>query len=208
MPLATKPTLVFDLGGVLIDWNPRYLYGKLFRGDSVAMERFLAEVCSPEWNLALDGGRPFAQGIDELVRRHPGQRALIETYWHRWLEMLRGPIHGTVDLLEALAGQGVPLFALTNWARETFQLIQPLPEYAFLGRFERIFVSGEMGVVKPDPEIYRRMLADLGKAPEACFFIDDNRLNVEGARRVGLRGHHFVTPEALRAELAGLGFEV
>jgi 2-haloacid dehalogenase len=208
MPAPSRPTLIFDLGGVLVDWNPRYLYGKLFRGDDAAMERFLVEVCSPEWNLAFDAGRSFAEGIEELAARHPEQRPLIEAYWSRWLEMVRGPIHGTVAILEELARQDVPLFALSNWSRETFALIRPLPEYAFLELFERIFLSAEMGLTKPDPRIFERMIDGLGRAPEACLFIDDNLANVGAARELAIPTHHFVSPATLADELRGLGFEV
>ncbi|HET6469100.1 MAG TPA: HAD family phosphatase [Geminicoccaceae bacterium] len=208
MPASSRPTLIFDLGGVLVDWNPRYLYGKLFKGDDAAMERFLLEVCSPEWNLALDAGGTFEDGIAELVARHPEQRHLIEVYWTRWLEMLRGPIHGTVGIVERLAKERVPLFALSNWSRETFALVRELPEYAFLARFERIFLSAEMGLVKPDPRIFQVMLEDLGRAPDECLFIDDSLKNVLVARELGIGTHHYVAPEALGDELRGLGFRV
>ena len=144
MTRAGTLQVIFDLGGVLIDWNPRYLYRQLFAGDEAGMERFLAEICSPEWNHALDAGRPYAQGVAELVRRHPQERERIEAYRERWLEMVAGPIAPTVALLERLDEAGVPLWALTNWSAETFALVRPDPAYAFLDRFRRIFVSGEL----------------------------------------------------------------
>jgi 2-haloacid dehalogenase len=205
--MAAQPPahVIFDLGGVLIDWNPRYLYRRLFDGDEAGMERFLAEVCSPEWNLALDAGRPFAEAVAELCRSHPHERARIEAYHHSWLEMVAGPIDPTVAVLEALAAAGVPLWALTNWSAETFALVRGQPAYAFLDRFRAIFVSGELQLVKPDSVLYRHVLDTIGAAPEACLFIDDSPKNVAGAEALGIRAHHFTDPASLRAVLADHG---
>src|SRR5918911_3336816 len=120
MAKAERDTVVFDLGGVLIDWDPRHLYRKLFAGDEPAMERFLAEVCTPGWNHALDAGQAFAEAVAELCSRHPRERERIEAYHRRWIEMVKGPIAPTVAILEELDGRGVPLWALTNWSSETF----------------------------------------------------------------------------------------
>jgi 2-haloacid dehalogenase len=197
--------VIFDLGGVLIDWNPRYLYRRLFDGDDAAMERFLAEVCSPEWNLSLDAGRPFAEAVAELSAAHPGQRRWIEAYHRRWIEMIAGPIAPTVAVLEELVAAKVPLWALTNWASETFALVRPDPVFAFLDHFRFIFVSGELRLVKPDPAIYRHVLDEIGAAAGDCLFIDDSALNVDAARKVGMMAHRFTDAAALRAELAARG---
>lgn len=197
--------VIFDLGGVLIDWNPRYLYRELFAGDEPAMERFLSEICSPEWNLSLDAGRQFTEAVAELSVRHPAERARIEAYQLRWLEMVAGPIAPAVTLLEQLDARGVPLYALTNWSTETFALVRHDPEYAFLDRFRKIFVSGELRLIKPDPAIYSHVLDDIGAPAASCLFIDDSEKNVATASRLGLHAHRFTTPDALRLDLTHLG---
>ncbi|MDF1585272.1 HAD family hydrolase [Marinimicrococcus flavescens] len=196
--------VIFDLGGVLIDWNPRHLYRRML-ADEQAMERFLAEVCTPEWNLGLDAGRPFAEGVAELCARFPDERPLIEAWRERWIEMIGGPIHGTVTLLEELDAAGVPLYALTNWSAETFPLVDGDPAFAFLRRFAAIFVSGRLGMVKPHAAIYRHALEAIGRPAARCLFIDDSAANVAGAEAVGLAAHRFTSPAALRTELAGRG---
>jgi 2-haloacid dehalogenase len=205
MSAARPEHVIFDLGGVLIDWNPRYLYRRMFDGDDAAMERFLAEVCTPEWNLSLDAGRPFARAVSELVAAHPAERHRIEAYHRRWLEMVAGPIAPTVAVLDELAAAEVPLWALTNWSAETFALVRRDPAYAFLERFRTIFVSGELQLIKPDPLIYRHVLAVIDAPGDNCLFIDDAPKNVAGAVAVGMRAHRFTDAMTLRAELAGLG---
>lgn len=196
--------VIFDLGGVLIDWDPRRLYRRMLE-DEQAIERFLAEVCTPDWNLGLDAGRSFAEGVAELCARFPDERRLIEAWQHRWIEMIGGPIAGTVELLEELHERGTPLYALTNWSAETFPLVHDDPAYGFLGRFREIFVSGLLGMVKPHPAIFRHALAAMGRPAERCLFIDDNAANVAGAEAVGLHAHRFTSPEGLRSDLAGRG---
>ncbi|MEK0082199.1 HAD family hydrolase [Benzoatithermus flavus] len=204
--MAGEPqNVIFDLGGVLIDWNPRHLYRRMFDGDEAAMERFLSEICTPDWNLGFDAGRPWTEGIAELVARHPHEKERIEAYRSRWLEMIGGPIAGTVRLLEELDARDVPLYALTNWSVETFALVRPDPTYAFLDRFRTIFVSGELGLIKPDPAIYRHALGAIGAPPDRCLFIDDSAKNVAAAAELGLLVHHFTSPERLRADLERYG---
>lgn len=197
--------VIFDLGGVLIDWNPRYLYRRLFDGDEAAMERFLAEVCTADWNLGFDAGRPWAEGIAELAARHPHEQARIAAYRERWIEMVAGPIRPTVAILKELDAQGVPLYALTNWSAETFALVRPRRRYAFLDRFRAIFVSGELRLVKPDPAIYRHALAGIGAPARDCLFIDDSAANVATAAELGFFAHRFTDADRLRAELVRLG---
>lgn len=200
----TTEAVIFDLGGVLIDWNPRHLYRRML-ADEQAIERFLAEVCTAEWNLGLDAGRPFAEAVAELCARFPEERALIEAWQHRWIEMIGGPIEGTVTLLEELDGAGAPLWALTNWSAETFPLVQGDPAYGFLDRFRDIFVSGRLGMIKPHPEIFRHALEAIGLPPGRCLFIDDSAANVAGARAVGMQAHRFTSAAALRGELSRRG---
>jgi 2-haloacid dehalogenase len=192
--------VLFDLGGVLIDWEPRRLYRKLF-ADEAAMEAFLATVCTPAWNLELDRGRPFAEAVAELARQHPEQRELIEAYHGRWIEMIGGPIEPTVVLLEQLQRQAVPLRALTNWSAETFPLVRDDPDYAFLGHFERIYVSGDLRMIKPEPDIFQHVLDDLAMPAGRILFIDDSAKNIEAADRLGFATHRFTAAEPLAAEL-------
>jgi 2-haloacid dehalogenase len=202
--MANDLTIVFDLGGVLIDWNPRHLYRKMLT-DETAIERFLEEVCSPAWNLAMDAGRPFAEGVADLARTHPEKRELIEAYHERWIEMVGGPIAETVALLEALDARGLPLYALSNWSAETFLLVRHVPAYAFLDRFRHIVVSGEIGMVKPDRAIYDHLLGIVGRPAASCLFIDDNAANIEAARALGFHTHRFVDAQGLRAALVEQG---
>jgi 2-haloacid dehalogenase len=195
-------TVVFDVGKVLIEWDPRHLYRKLF-ADEARMEWFLREVCPPAWNLEQDRGRPWAEAIAEATARHPSYAPQIAAYRARWHEMVPGAIDGTVALLEALRARGVKLFAITNFATDTFAEAQA--RFPFLADFDGIVVSGAEGLIKPDPAIFRLLAERHGLAVEECLFVDDVPANVEGARAVGMRAHHFVAPEALRAELEALG---
>lgn len=197
--------IVFDLGGVLIDWNPRYLYRRLFGGDEAAMERFLSEVCTPEWNSRQDAGRPFAEAVAELSAVHPHLRELIEAYHVRWIEMLAGPIEGTVSLLEQLHERGHYLCALSNWSTETFPLARE--RYPFLERFRTIVLSGEERLIKPDPAIFQVLLKRIGRRAEECLFIDDVPANARAARQLGFGAIEFTSPEDLRARLRERGVE-
>jgi 2-haloacid dehalogenase len=195
--------VVFDLGGVLIDWNPRYLYRQLFEGDDEAMEQFLAEVVSPDWNLQQDAGRPWNEAIETLTRQHPAQAELIAAYWDRWLETVGDAIQPTVEVLEELRGAGVRLFALSNWSAETFPLARP--RFPFLEWFDGIVLSGEVHVTKPDPRIYRHLLDRHRLDPTHTVFIDDSVANVRAALALGMIGIRFESGPALRRELADLG---
>ncbi len=195
--------VVFDLGGVLIDWNPRHLYRKLFEADEVAMERFLAEVCTPDWNSRLDAGRPFAEGVAELVARHPDQAELIAAWQFRWAEMLGPALDGTVAILAELRRAGLRTYALSNWSAETF--VQTRPRYPFLDEMDGILISGEIGVGKPDPAIFREFLARFGLAAENAVFIDDWDLNVKTAGSLGMTAIQFTDAARLREDLRRLG---
>jgi 2-haloacid dehalogenase len=195
--LATK-AVVFDLGGVLIDWDPRHLYRKLL-ADEAAVEEFLATVCTPEWNAELDRGRPFAEGVAELVERHPEHAAAIAAYHERWPEMVAGDIPGTVEVLAELRAAGVPLYALTNWSAETFAITRG--RFEFLEWFDGLLVSGEERVTKPDPAIFQLLLDRFGLDPTATVFVDDSEANVAAARRLGFDAIRFTGHEELRREL-------
>jgi 2-haloacid dehalogenase len=197
-----KPVIVFDLGGVLIDWDPRHLYRKLFDQEA-AMERFLDQVCHGAWNLEQDRGRSFADAIEEAVLRHPDQRAMIEAYHLRWEEMLAGAIEDTVAILEELRGAGCELHALTNWSAETFPHARA--RFAFLDHFATILVSGEERLIKPDPRIFALLLERIGHPAQACVFIDDNAHNIAAAAALGLDAIRFEDPPQLRLELVRRG---
>ncbi|BDU72601.1 HAD family hydrolase [Mesoterricola silvestris] len=196
-----RPAILFDLGGVLIDWDPRHLYRQVYGVEET--EFFLANVCTPAWNLALDGGRPFAEAIREKQASWPDYREAIDWWWSRWEDMLNGPIPGTVEILEELKDLGLPLFALTNWSAETFPLARK--HYPFLDWFQEIVVSGREGVVKPDPAIFRLAALRCGIPMEGSVFIDDSRANVDAAAALGFDAIRFTGAGALRRELEARG---
>jgi 2-haloacid dehalogenase len=205
--MATHITsVVFDLGGVLIDWNPRYLYRKLFGADEAAMERFLAEVCTPEWNARFDAGRPFAEGVAELVAMHPEQAELISPYQHRWPEMLGEAFEGTVAILREVRAGGLRTYALSNWSAETFGVTRQ--RYPFLEEMDGILISGEVKLGKPDPAIFREFLRRFSLAPENTVYIDDWDRNIAAATSLGMTAVRFVDPVQLRSELRLLGLPI
>lgn len=195
-------TVVFDIGNVLLDWNPRHLYRKLF-DDEGAMEDFLARVCTQAWNEEQDRGRSFGEGVALLCDEHPAHAPMIRAYDERWSEMIPGPIEGSVALFEGLRGAGVRLFAITNFSLEKFAVAQR--RFAFLSYFEDIVVSAQEGLLKPDPAIYRRLIERNGLTAQDCIFIDDSLRNVEGAAAVGMTALHFTDPARLAGELRALG---
>jgi 2-haloacid dehalogenase len=197
-------TVVFDLGGVLIDWDPRHLYRSLFDGDDDAMERFLSTVCTPEWNRGQDAGRPWSEAIATLVAAHPDQRDLIEAYWERWPETLGDAIAPTVEVLLELHASRVPLYALSNWSAETFPWARH--RFPFLDWFDGIVISGEVGAAKPDRRMYEALLERHGLEPDSVVFVDDVEANVDAAEELGMRGIRFTEAAALRRELGALGF--
>jgi 2-haloacid dehalogenase len=203
MPSPT--TLVFDIGNVLIGWDPRHLYRKLF-ADPARMEWFLAEVCDLDWNLEQDRGRPFADAVAERTALHPDLAAEIAAYDRRWAEMVSGPIAGSVALLQAIRAAGVPNYAITNFSTEKFAVAQAM--FPFLTGFDGIVVSGEERLVKPDPAIFRLLLDRYGLSAGDCLFIDDSLANAEAARGVGMHAHHFTGPERLALDMGRHGFPV
>lgn len=204
---AEPPTpikaVVFDLGGVLLDWNPRHLYRKLF-DDEAAMERFLAEVCTLEWHAAHDRGVPVEESCARLAAAHPEQAELIRAWGRRSEEMIAGPIEGTVEILRELKQRGVPVFALTNMEAETYPLRRA--RYEFLSWFDGTMVSAYEGTIKPEAEIFRRLLRRFGLDPPATLMIDDSAANLGTARALGMVTVQFRSAGELRAwlEQAGL----
>jgi 2-haloacid dehalogenase len=201
--MQRRSVVVFDLGGVLLEWDPRHLYRKLFDGDDEAMEAFLAEVCTEQWNERQDAGRPFAEAVAELLPRHPEKAHLIEAFGERFDEMIPGAIDESVAIVHELKRAGVPIYALTNWSSETFP--PQRRRFPFLALFDGIVVSGDEGVIKPDPRIFHILLERYRIPAEAAVFIDDVPGNATSATNLGIHGIHFRTPALLRAELAALG---
>ncbi|WP_233113486.1 HAD family hydrolase [Aggregatibacter actinomycetemcomitans] len=187
---------------MLVDWNPRHLYRKIFSNDA-EMERFLAEVCNSEWNARQDAGRFWSEGVAEAVKQHPQYEAEIRAYHERWTETLNGAIDDTVALLEPLKRSGVRLLALTNWSNETFHFAEE--RFPFLTEFEGILVSGYERLAKPDPRIFNLLIERYHLNPQHTVFIDDNLRNVEGARNVGLHTLQFTHAQKLKQDLITLG---
>ncbi|WP_211279321.1 HAD family hydrolase [Pandoraea oxalativorans] len=199
-------TVIFDLGNVLIQWNPRHLFTKIFGDDEAAMEHFLSEVCNAEWNEQQDRGRPWKEAIADAVARHPAHESNIRAYFDRWEEMIPGEIEGTVKILEQLRDLNVRLLALTNWSAETFHIAEA--RFPFLKWFEGIVVSGRERLIQPDPAIFNLIIERYHLRPEATAFIDDSVRNVEAAERAEMRGVHFRGPDELRAQLRAMGFSL
>jgi 2-haloacid dehalogenase len=195
-------TLLFDLGKVLLDWDPRYFYRAQFGGDDAAMEQFLATAAPGAWILEMDAGKPAAQAIAERSARYPQHAAKLALWTEGWTTMLRGEIAGTAAILRELKSAGKRLFALTNFSTETWPAAQAAcPSLAL---FEDAVVSGEHGIVKPDPRIYELAISRCRLEPARTLFIDDLAVNVEAARMSGLQALHFTGPDKLRAELAAM----
>ena len=201
MPVA-RNVVIFDLGGVLIDWDPRHLYRKLFRGEEAAMEDFLATVCTAEWNRGQDAGRGCADAIRLLKDRHPDRAELIDAYYARFDEMMAGPIAGSVEILAELHGRGTPLYGLSNFSSETYPLA--LQRFPFICLLRKVVISGDVRAIKPDPRIYQILLGRCAIDPHRAVFVDDVVANIATARQLGLHGIVFTGADALRRELAEL----
>ena len=200
---SEKPTtVVFDVGNVLLRWDPRHLYRKLF-DDEARMEWFLSTVCTGAWNIEQDRGRDWDEAVALLVRDYPVHETPIRAFHERWHETVSGPIEENVALLERLQGAGVPTYCITNFSGPKF--VEARQRFPFLGSFDGVIVSGDERLLKPDPEIYRRLLTRYGLEARDCIFIDDSKANVDGARAVGMHAIHFVEPMDLAAELARYG---
>ncbi len=194
--------IVFDIGNVLLHWDPKVLYRKIFATEA-EVEWFLIHVCPPSWNLEQDRGRSFEDAIAEATARHPDHAQAIAAYHLRWPETLTHVINGSVGILEDLKAQDTPLYAITNWHQDKFR--QTKARYGFLHHFRDIVVSGDEKLIKPDPAIYRLLLDRNGLDASDCLFIDDSLKNVAGAQAVGMRAHHFTSPEVLREHLVSIG---
>ncbi|GLQ53267.1 HAD family hydrolase [Devosia nitrariae] len=199
----TEPLIpVFDLGGVFVDWNPMYLFRKLFPTEEEAAW-FHENICTSAWNLEFDAGEIYSEGVAKLITRFPRYWREIQAYDLRWKETFNGFIDGTVAIHDELVDAEIPTFAITNFSWEKW--VTCLGEWPFLEKFDGVIVSGLEGLVKPDVRIYRLFCERYGLAPESCVFVDDNESNVIAARNFGMEAIHFVSPEDLRARLIGYG---
>lgn len=192
--------IIFDLGGVLIDWSPEYVYLEVFKGDRKKMQWFFDEICTFDWNENQDAGYSLAQATEDRVALFPQYEDWIRMYYGRWEEMLGGPINESVSLLKLLIDDPrYRVVALTNWSHETFPIA--LQRFDFLHWFEGIVVSGEEQTRKPFLEIYQTTLERFDLIAEESLFIDDNLRNVKAAEALGIQGYHFKSPELLNAFL-------
>lgn len=196
-------TIIFDLGGVLIDWDPRYLYRKIFKTEE-EVDYFLEYICTSEWNEEQDAGRTLLEGTKLLVEKHPEHKTEIEHFYNRWEEMLAGEISGTVEVLEKLKKVGkYKLYALTNWSGETFSIAEE--RFKFLNYFDGIVVSGVEKDRKPNLAFYQLLLDRHAIDPTTAVFIDDRYSNIEGAEKAGIAGILFTNPDKLMEDLKAKG---
>jgi len=193
---------VFDLGGVFVEWNPMWLFRKLFDNEEEA-QWFHDTICTKQWNLEFDAGDLFAEGVARLITRFPRYWREIQAFDLRWKETVGPFIQGTIDIHDELIAADVPTFAITNFSWEKW--VSCLGEWPFLEKFDGVVVSGLEHLVKPDPRIYRVFSERYGIDPQVCVFIDDSLPNVEAARHYGMRALHFTGADQLRKDLIALG---
>ena len=199
-------TIIFDLGGVLVDWNPEYVFLKEFDGDRKKMKWFFDNICTSSWNEEQDGGKLMRIATQERIKLFPKHEKLIRMFYGRWEEMLKNEIPGTVEILNKLKKNNYKLIALTNWSAETFPVA--IRKFEFLKSFEAIVVSGEIKMLKPFKEIYNYTINKYKLNPNKCVFIDDRLSNVVGAIECGIHGIQFEFPEKLIVNLKNIGVEI
>jgi 2-haloacid dehalogenase len=199
-------TIIFDLGGVLVDWNPEYVYLNEFNGDRKKMQWFFDNICTSSWNEEQDGGYLMADATEEKINLFPKYKKLIKMFYGRWEEMLKGEINGTVEILHKLKRKKYKLIALTNWSSETFPVA--VKKFKFLKLFDGIVVSGKVKMLKPFPEIYNYTLKKYGLIANKSIFIDDRISNVDGAIKCGIHGIQFESPKNLIIALKKYGIKI
>ncbi len=191
--------VIFDFGGVLVDWSPHNLYRRYF-DQPHEIDQFLTEINFAEWNTQQDKGRPFAQAVEELSREFPQHEKLISAFHENWEKAIVGAIDGTVQILEKLKQLGYPLYGLSNWSSETFPLVRE--KFNFFDLFDDIVLSGEVKLIKPDPKIFHLLLKKIGRQAQECIFIDDSQPNTKVAEGIGFKTIQFTSPEQLKEELS------
>jgi 2-haloacid dehalogenase len=194
--------IIFDFGNVLLEWDPRNVYQRYFPDDPDGMEQFLKEVNFLDWNLQQDKGRPFAEGITVLSQQFPHHSDLIQAYHDHWIDSVGGTITGTVELLRQLKQAGYPLYGLSNWSAETFPYARA--KYDFFDLFDNMVISGQVGHIKPDPQIFHILLDKIGRPAQECLLIDDSLPNIEQANKMGFVTIHFESPAHLETDLKQL----
>ncbi|MCL4530103.1 MAG: HAD family phosphatase [Chloroflexi bacterium] len=194
--------VIFDFGGVLVDWSPHNLYRHYFEQPH-EIDRFLSEINFAEWNAQQDKGRPFAQAVAELSSEFPQHARLISAFHEHWEDSIDGPIAGTVRILQKLKQFGYLLYGLSNWSAETFPLIRE--KFPFFDLLDDILLSGEVKLIKPDPQIFHFMLDKFKLEAQACLFIDDSLANIKTANELGFVAIHFQSPAQLEIELSARG---
>ena len=199
----TVGTVVFDIGNVLIEWDPRHLYREYFDGQDALMDDFLSSVCTPAWVLEQDRGRTWEDGVAALAAEYPDCAELIRAFHERWHDMVAGEIPGTAEVLEALKAKGLPLYALSNFSREKYA--ETRPRYPSFELFDGMVISGEVGLVKPDPAIWRLLLERYGLDPAQVLYVDDLAENCAVAEGLGMTAIQFHSAAHLRAELERVG---
>jgi len=194
--------IIFDYGNVLLEWNPRNVYRRYFN-DEQTMEQFLREVKFMEWNAQQDKGRSFKEGIAILSNEFPQHAHLIQAYHDHWKDSIGDALTGTVDILKRLKQAGYPLYGFSNWSAETFPFARA--KYDFFHLLDDMVISGAVGFVKPEPEIYQIMLDKIGKPAQECLLIDDSSPNIQQAKQMGFATIHFQSPGQLGDELKQMG---
>jgi 2-haloacid dehalogenase len=201
-PPETIDAVVWDIGGVLLEWDPRHLYRTLF-DDTDEMDRFLERICTPQWHEALDLGIPYEQACGELAQRYPAYEEMIWAWGRRREEMVVGPVEESIEVLRAVKDRGVPCYALTNMEPDTYPA--RAERYEFFSWFDGTVVSSLEGVVKPEPEIFRRLLDRFDLSPPTTLMIDDSARNIDTARSLGMQTVHYQSTSQLRTALQRLG---
>ncbi len=200
-------TIIFDLGGVLIDWNPEHVYKEVFNNDQQKVDWFLNNICTSDWNVEQDAGRNLSEGTQILVNQFPEYEDLIRIFYDRWEDMIGGVIKETEDILHFLKQENkYKLYSLTNWSHETFPI--PLHRYDFFKNFEGIVVSGDEKTRKPFPKIYKILLDRYNLNPGSCLFIDDNHDNIVTAEKLGINGIHYKNTDQLINDLSEYGINI
>lgn len=194
--------IIFDFGNVLLEWDPRYVYQRFFPNDAEGLERFLHEVNFMEWNSLQDKGRPFTEGVAALSQEFPHYSDLIQAYHDHWTDSVRDPILGTIEIMKQVKQAGFPIYGLSNWSAETFPYVRQ--KHDFFDLLDDMVISGEVGHVKPHPEIFQLLLDRIGRPANECLFIDDGLANIQQAQGLGFATVHFQSPERLAETLRQL----
>jgi 2-haloacid dehalogenase len=195
--------IVFDYGNVLLEWNPRYVYQRYFPNDPEGMEDFLKEIDFMAWNEQQDKGRTFAEGVEALSKEFPHHSHLIQAYHDHWIDSIGQAYWETVEMMRQLKQKGYPIYGLSNWSAETFPYARE--KFNFFDLFDDMVISGAVGFVKPEPEIFQILLEKIGNPAQECLFIDDSLSNIEQANTMGFQTIHFVSPSQLKDSLIKLG---